>query len=102
MNMQAGCIIGVSCLVFCNFLFLQIKAGLLAERSKLKVGDPTEFDSFTSAVIDDKAFQRIKSYIDRANSSKNLTIIGGGKCDNRWVALYVGKLKRIITVIIEI
>jgi acyl-CoA reductase-like NAD-dependent aldehyde dehydrogenase len=72
---------------------LQIKAGLLAERSKLKVGDPTEFDSFTSAVIDEKAFQRIKSYIEHANSSTNLTVIGGGKYDNRWVTYYIGKLK---------
>lgn len=67
-------------------IFLQIKAGLLSERSKLKVGDPTEFDSFTSAVIDGKAFQRITSYIEHANSSKNLTVIGGGKYDSRWVA----------------
>lgn len=82
--------------------FLQIKAGLLAERSKLKVGDPTEFDSFTSAVIDDKAFQRIKSYIEHANSSKNLTVIGGGKYDNRWVTYYIGKSKSICMVVTEI
>jgi 1-pyrroline-5-carboxylate dehydrogenase len=68
------------------FFLLQIKAGLLTERSKLKIGDPTEFDSFTSAVIDDKAFQRITSYIEHANSSRNLTVIGGGKYDSRWVA----------------
>jgi 1-pyrroline-5-carboxylate dehydrogenase len=65
---------------------LHIKAGLLTERSKLKVGDPTEFDSFTSAVIDGKAFQRITSYIEHANSSRNLTVIGGGNYDGRWVA----------------
>jgi len=63
--------------------FLQIKEGLLAERSRLKVGDPTDFDCFASAVIDDKAFKRITSYIEHANSSKNLTVIGGGKYDNR-------------------
>lgn len=63
--------------------FLQIKAGLLAERSRLKIGDPIEFDCFTSAVIDDKAFKRITSYIEHAHSSKNLTVIGGGKYDNR-------------------
>lgn len=34
------------------------------------------------AVIDEKAFNRIKSYIDHAKSSKNLEIIAGGVCDN--------------------
>lgn len=63
-------------------LWPEIKAGLLAERSRLKIGDPVEFDCFTSAVIDDKAFKRITSYIEHANSSKNLTVIGGGKYDN--------------------
>lgn len=41
-----------------------------------------DFTSFTSAVIDDKAFSRITSYIDHAKSSKNLTILGGGQYDN--------------------
>ena len=68
---------------YCVISFLQIKEGLLTERSRLKVGDPTEFDCFTSAVIDDKAFKRITSYIEHANSSKNSTVIGGGKYDNR-------------------
>ncbi|KAJ9591164.1 hypothetical protein L9F63_002319, partial [Diploptera punctata] len=63
-------------------LWPKIKAGLLAERSKLKVSDPTEFDTFMAAVIDDKAFTRIKSYIEHAKNSSNLTIIGGGKCDS--------------------
>lgn len=53
------------------------------ERSKLKIGDPTDVTSFTGAVIDDKAFKRIKGYIEHAKSSKNLTILGGGKCDDR-------------------
>lgn len=34
------------------------------------------------AVIDDKAFARIKSYIDHARSSKNLEILGGGQYDD--------------------
>jgi 1-pyrroline-5-carboxylate dehydrogenase len=47
------------------------------------VGPVTEFDSFMSAVIDDKAFKRIKSYIDEAKSSSTLTILGGGQYDDR-------------------
>lgn len=63
---------------------MQIKEGLLAERAKLKIGDPTDYTSFTSAVIDDKAFKRISGYIDHAKNSKNLEIIGGGKYDDRY------------------
>lgn len=61
----------------------KVKEGLLAKRSQLKIGDPTDPKSFTSAVIDDKAFKRIKSYIEHAKSSPNLEVIGGGKCDDR-------------------
>lgn len=63
-------------------LWGKIKKSLLEKRSQLKIGDPTDYKSFTSAVIDDKAFKRIKSYIDHAKSSPNLEVIGGGKCDD--------------------
>jgi len=62
-------------------LWGKIKPGLLELRSQLKIGDVMEFDSFTSAVIDDKAFSRIKGYIEHAK--KNLEVIGGGKCDDK-------------------
>lgn len=63
-------------------LWPEIKKGLLTLVGQLKVGDVTDFTSFTSAVIDDKAFSRIKSYIDHAKSSSSLEIIAGGKCDD--------------------
>nr|CAD7570639.1 unnamed protein product [Timema californicum] len=63
-------------------LWPQIKEGLLEIRNQLKVGDPTEFDSFMSAVIDDKAFQRIKNYIEHARKSSNTQILGGGEYDD--------------------
>ncbi|NEU34575.1 aldehyde dehydrogenase family protein, partial [bacterium LRH843] len=37
-------------------LWPKIKNGLIEIREKLKVADVKEFDAFTSAVIDDKAF----------------------------------------------
>lgn len=55
---------------------------MLQLRDSLKIGDVTDFSSFTSAVIDDKAFVRIKSYIDHARRSSNLEIIGGGTYDD--------------------
>ncbi|XP_050058545.1 delta-1-pyrroline-5-carboxylate dehydrogenase, mitochondrial isoform X1 [Aphis gossypii] len=63
-------------------LWPKIKEGLLELRNKLKIGDVNEFDSFASAVIDDKAFNRIVGYIEHAKKSPNLEIIGGGQYDN--------------------
>lgn len=62
-------------------LWPKIKEGLLCERSKLKVGDVSDFSTFMGAVIDEKAFKRITSYIEHAKCSSNLEIIGGGGYD---------------------
>lgn len=51
----------------------------------MKIGDVAEFDSFASAVIDDKAFNRITGYIEHAKKSPNLKIIGGGQYDKRYI-----------------
>lgn len=63
-------------------LWPKVKGKLLEKRSQLKIGDPTDYSSFTSAVIDDKAFKRITSYIEHAKKSPNLEIIGGGQYDD--------------------
>ncbi|KAG8229992.1 hypothetical protein J437_LFUL012268 [Ladona fulva] len=64
-------------------LWPSIKEQLLELRNKLKVGPPTEYDSFMSAVIDDKAFERIRGYIDHAKNMSGNKVIGGGQYDNR-------------------
>lgn len=62
----------------------QIKRQLLDIHRNIKVGDPVEdFSTFFSAVIDDKSFARIKSWLDRAKSSANLKVIAGGNCDDK-------------------
>ncbi|VVC98200.1 unnamed protein product [Leptidea sinapis] len=58
-----------------------IKEGLLQERAKLKVGDPSDFSVFMGAVIDDKAFARITGYIKNAKGNPKNKIIGGGGFD---------------------
>lgn len=63
-------------------MWSRVKEGLIRERDKLKVGDVTDFSTFMGAVIDEKAFNRIKSYIDHAKSSSNLEVIAGGTYDN--------------------
>ncbi|KAM5132515.1 delta-1-pyrroline-5-carboxylate dehydrogenase, mitochondrial [Mantella aurantiaca] len=65
-------------------LWPQIKARLLEEHANIKVGNPADdFSTFTSAVIDEKSFRRIHGYIKHAKESPNLTIIAGGKCDDK-------------------
>lgn len=64
-------------------LWPQIRAQLLEEHRKIKVGNPAEdFATFLSAVIDEKSFMRIKKWIKHAESSPNLRILVGGKCDD--------------------
>lgn len=62
-------------------LWPKIKEGLIETHKTLKVGSVTEFDSFMSAVIDKKSFDRITGYIEHAKSSPNTTIVAGGQYD---------------------
>lgn len=62
-------------------LYEPITKGLIAERDKLKIGDPKDFSVFAAAVIDDKAFARITGYIEHAKKDPKCKIIGGGMYD---------------------
>uniref|UniRef100_A0A6J0SVU2 Multifunctional fusion protein n=1 Tax=Pogona vitticeps TaxID=103695 RepID=A0A6J0SVU2_9SAUR len=65
-------------------LWPRIKAELLEEHQKIKVGDPTEdFGVFFSAVIDHKSFERARKWIRHAETSPDLSILAGGGCDDR-------------------
>ncbi|MCD7783884.1 MAG: L-glutamate gamma-semialdehyde dehydrogenase [Firmicutes bacterium] len=44
----------------------------------LKVGDPRDFTSFMSAVIDKKSFDNIVGYIERAKASSDAEVVFGG------------------------
>ena len=63
-------------------LWPQIKEGLIATQKSLKMGSATEADSFMSAVIDRKSFDRVSGYIEHAKASPNCTIIAGGGYDD--------------------
>lgn len=66
-------------------LWPRIERGLLAERDKLKVGPPTDWSTFMTAVIDKAAFKRISGHVERANKApagSGLRVLGGGKCDS--------------------
>jgi 1-pyrroline-5-carboxylate dehydrogenase len=49
---------------------------------QVAMGDPTDPRNFMGAVIDRKAFDRIKGYIDYARASDEAEIVTGGGCDD--------------------
>ena len=60
----------------------EFKEKYVAEVSKIKMGDVEDFTNFMSAVIDQAAFDNIKSYIDFAQKSDEAEIITGGNYDD--------------------
>lgn len=54
----------------------------LGEVDKIKMGDIEDFSTFMGAVIDQKAFDSIASYIDFAKNSDDAEILCGGNCDD--------------------
>lgn len=59
----------------------QIKEDLAREADELKVGDVRDFSNFTSAVIDQRAFTKLRDAIKAAKDS-GCEIIAGGECDD--------------------
>ena len=55
---------------------------LVKEVEKIKMGDATDFSNFMTAVIDDRAFNKINRYIDRARDDKDCKIITGGNSND--------------------
>jgi 1-pyrroline-5-carboxylate dehydrogenase len=58
-----------------------VKKKLVAGVKSFKMGSVEDFTNFINAVIDEKSFDKIKSYIDGAKKSKDASILVGGKCD---------------------
>ncbi len=59
-----------------------LKEKLISEMSTIKVGDAECRENLMAAVIDNKSFGKISSYIDYAKNSDKAEIIFGGKCDD--------------------
>jgi 1-pyrroline-5-carboxylate dehydrogenase len=58
-----------------------IKDDFLAEVEGIKQGSPVDFTNFMTAVIDEKAFNRVSGAIDRAHVEKSIDVIAGGTYD---------------------
>lgn len=54
---------------------------LVSMAGEIRTGDVTDMSCFVNAVIDEKAFDTIMSYIDRALSGGKASLLAGGKGD---------------------
>jgi 1-pyrroline-5-carboxylate dehydrogenase len=63
-------------------LWPEIKAGLTDAVAAIKMGQPDEFDSFMTAVIDKTAFADITGYIEHAKAQSDCDIVAGGNYDD--------------------
>jgi 1-pyrroline-5-carboxylate dehydrogenase len=55
---------------------------LVDEVASLTIGDPRDFSNFMGAVIDQRSFDKIKTYIEEAQASGEAEVIVGGECDD--------------------
>ncbi len=61
-------------------LWPAVKSKLLTEMATIKVGPTEDFTNFVNAVIDERAFNKIKGYIDQAKAD-GVEVLFGGNCD---------------------
>jgi len=59
-----------------------IKGEFVEEIQKITMGDPRDFTNFVTAVIDQKAFDKISGYIRAAEEDPLCDVIVGGGCDD--------------------
>jgi 1-pyrroline-5-carboxylate dehydrogenase len=62
-------------------LWEDVKKYVLADLATIKMGPTEDFSNFVNAVIDEKAFDSITGYIEKARSNPMNEIIAGGKYD---------------------
>ncbi len=61
----------------------EVKKKLVAGVKSFKMGSPEDFTHFINAVIDEKSFDKIKTYIDDAKKDKKAEIWVGGRCEKK-------------------
>jgi 1-pyrroline-5-carboxylate dehydrogenase len=62
-------------------LWPAIEEKLVAEVHTLKTGSPEDFDNFVTAVIDERSFDKIASYLEHLKSDPTVTLLAGGGAD---------------------
>ena len=59
----------------------EVKKKLVAQIKTMKMSSVENFTCFINAVIDEKSFDKLESYIKQAKKDKSAKILVGGKCD---------------------
>jgi 1-pyrroline-5-carboxylate dehydrogenase len=59
-------------------LWKEVKELLIADLKSMKMGPTENFTNFINAVIDEKSFDKLASYIERAKKDKGVSIVAGG------------------------
>ena len=60
----------------------EVRDRVVAMIVDLRMGDVADFRNFMGAVIDRKAFDRIRGYLDAAKTAAGVKVIAGGGCDD--------------------
>jgi 1-pyrroline-5-carboxylate dehydrogenase len=63
-------------------LWPELKRRLLNLIGDIRMGDVTDFRNFMGAVIDQKAFTKIKGYLTQAKKDRGVTVLAGGNCND--------------------
>ena len=63
-------------------LWKEVKERIVADAKSFKMGSPEDFGNFINAVIDKRAFDKIKGFIEYVKTQSDAEIIAGGNCDD--------------------
>jgi 1-pyrroline-5-carboxylate dehydrogenase len=63
-------------------MWKELEGPLVEETAALTMGDVRDFTNFVNAVIDERAFAKIRKYIEDARDSDDAEILVGGECDD--------------------
>ena len=64
-------------------LWPEVKRQMLDMMASIRMGDVADFRNFMGAVIDAKAFNRLKGYLDQARKDRGVTILAGGGAEDK-------------------
>jgi 1-pyrroline-5-carboxylate dehydrogenase len=59
-----------------------VKEKVVSDVNSFKMGSPEDNENFINAVIDQRAFNKIKTYIEYIKTQEDAEIIAGGNCDD--------------------
>ncbi len=62
-------------------MWKELEPKLIGYVKELSMGSPEDFKNFITAVIDERAFDKIQAYIEGAKQNPDAEILVGGQCD---------------------